>query len=80
MGLSIESETLAGVAVKWEVGIEIGRTLSVSHGNSTLFAGSVDSIDAEFYADNYYGFGLFVYLAPLGDREIEVINFWVEDL
>ena len=44
-----------------------------------MFAGSVDSIDERFYADNVYGFGLFAYLQMLGDQEIEVINFWVEE-
>ena len=78
MGVSFEAEMLAGAAISWEVGIEAGRTLSVSHGDSTLFAGSVDSIDEAFYAQNYYGFGLFAHLAVLGEQEIEVINFWVE--
>jgi len=79
MGISFEAEMLAGAAISWEVGIEVGRTLSVSHGDSTLFAGSVDSISAELYAQHYYGFGLFTYLTTLGDQEIEVVNFWVEE-
>jgi hypothetical protein len=79
MGFSFEAEMMFGAAIQWEVGIERGRTLSVSHGDSTLFAGSVDSIDARFYAENVYAFGLFAYLQVLGDQEIEVINFWVEE-
>ena len=69
----------AGFAFEFSAGIEFGRTLSVSHGDTTLFAGSVDSIDEPFYADNVYGFGLFAYLQTLGDQEIEVINFWVDE-
>jgi hypothetical protein len=79
MGLSFEAEMLAGAAIAWSAGIEFGRTLSVSHGDTTLFAGSVDSIDAPFYAEEVYAFGLFAYLQLLGEREIEVINFWVEE-
>lgn len=79
MGFSFEAEMIFGAAIQWEVGIEEGRTLSISHGDSTLYSGSVDSIDEDFYADNVYGFGLFTYLQGLGDREIEVINYWVEE-
>jgi len=79
MGFSFEAEMLFGAAVSWEVGIEAGRTLSVSHGDSTLFSGSVDSISAQFYTENQYAFGLFAYLQKLGDQEIEVVNFWVEE-
>ncbi len=79
MGLSFEAEMLFGAAISWSAGIEFGRTLSVSHGDTTLFAGSVDSIDERFYQSNVYGFGLFAYLQQLGDQEIEVINFWVEE-
>lgn len=79
MGVSFEATMIFGAAISWEVGIEFGRTLSISHGDSTLYSGSVDSIAADFYADNIYGFGLFTYLKSLGDREIEVINYWVEE-
>jgi hypothetical protein len=79
MGFSFEAEMLFGAAISWEVGIELGRAISVSHGDSTLFSGSVDSIGQEFYADNVYGFGLFAYLQRLGDQELEVVNFWVEE-
>jgi len=79
VGFSTEWKFMLGAAISLEVGIETGRTLSVSHGNSTLYSGSVDSIDEDFYADNVYGFGLFTYLQSLGDREIEVINYWVEE-
>ena len=79
MGFSFEAEMIFGAAVEWEVGIEFGRTLSVSHGDSTLFSGSVDNIDEAYYKDNVYGFGLFAYLQRLGDQEIEIVNFWVEE-
>jgi len=79
VGFSFEATMLFGAGIKWEIGIELGRTLSISHGDSTLYSGSVDSIDEAFYADNVYGFGLFSYLQNLGDQEIEVVNFWVEE-
>lgn len=79
MGFSFEAEMLFGAAVSWEVGIEFGSTITVSHGDSTLYSGSVDSIDPHFYATNLYRFGLFAYLQRLGDQEIEVLNFWVEE-
>lgn len=79
MGVSFEAEMMFGAAIEWEVGLEVGRTLSVSHGDTTLFSGSVDSISAQYYAANVYAFGLFAYLQRLGDQEIEVINFWVEE-
>jgi hypothetical protein len=62
VAFSTHVKFMAGAAWEFELGIETGRTLSVSHGNSTLYSGSVDSIDANFYADNFYGFGLFTYL------------------
>jgi hypothetical protein len=79
VGFSFEAEMLFGAAISWEVGIEFGRAISVSHGDSTLFAGSVDSIGQAFYADNVYGFGLFAYVQRLGNQELEVVNFWVEE-
>ena len=79
MAFSFEAKMLFGAAISWEVGIEAGRSISVSHGDSTQYSGSVDNIPAEFYAENLYRFGLFSYLQVLGDQEIEVVNFWVEE-
>lgn len=79
VGFSFEAEVAFGVKITMEIGSEVGRTLSISHGDSTLFSGSVDSIDEDFYVDNVYGFGLFTYLQNLGEQEIEVVNFWVEE-
>ncbi len=76
---SFDIKTIAGAAASFSVGVEAGRTMSVSHGDRALFSGSVDSIHADYYAENRYAFGLFVYLQTLDDREMEVINFWVEE-
>ena len=79
VGTSFEAEVAYGAKFTVEVGVEVGRTMSISHGNSALYSGSVDSIDEDLYVDNVYGFGLFSYLKRLGDYEFEVINFWVEE-
>ncbi|MBV1959702.1 MAG: hypothetical protein KUG53_03095 [Pseudomonadales bacterium] len=79
LGFEFEAETLAGGAFSLSVGAAAERVLSVSHGDTTLFAGAIGSIPGENYADQGYKFGLFAYLKALGDQEFEVINFWIEE-
>ncbi|MEN8132684.1 MAG: hypothetical protein ABFS45_21385 [Pseudomonadota bacterium] len=79
LGFEFEAETLAGGAFSLSVGAAAERVLSVSHGDTTLFAGAIGSIPEENYADHGYKFGLFAYLKAMGDQEFEVINFWVEE-
>lgn len=79
LAYSAEFELAFGAKVVFEVGFEKGRTLTVSHGDTSLFSGSVDSISTEFYSQYEYGFGLFAYVQSVGDHEIEVVNFWVDE-
>ena len=78
LGFEFVGETLAGAAASFSVGLSAERELEVSHGDTTLYAGSVGSIPEENYARNQYEFGLFAYLMAIDDQEFEVINFWVE--
>jgi hypothetical protein len=90
-GYEYESEVAYGPLIGFTIGISGERTLSVSHGDSTTYAGVVGSIDAAHFAENRYEFGLFTYLQSLcrqradseGEmeevcQEIEVVNYWVE--
>jgi hypothetical protein len=78
LGIEYEIETLAGAAATASIGLSAERTLQVSHGDSTLYATSVGSIPAEFYADNQYQFGVFAYITAVEGKEFEVVNIWVE--
>jgi hypothetical protein len=78
LGFEFEAEALFGGAWSMSVGISGRRELTVSHGDASLFAGTVGSINEASYADEDYQFGLFSYLKRLGDQEFEVINYWIE--
>jgi len=78
LAFEFESETAYGALVGWSVGLAGERTLSISHGDSTTYAGTIGSIDSAHFADNRYEFGLFVYLQALDGQEFEVVNFWVD--
>lgn len=78
LGFEFEAEALFGGAWSLSVGLSASRELTVSHGDASLFSGTVGSITAANYADEDYQFGLFAYLKRLGDQEFEVINYWVE--
>ena len=68
LAYSAEFELAFGAKITAEVGFETGRTLTVSHGDTSLFSGSVDSIGKDFYAEHEYGFGLFAYIQPVGNH------------
>jgi hypothetical protein len=82
--ISYESEFAVsggGVSVGMGVGGSIGAGLSWGGSNSTIYRGSVGSIDAENFAANGYSFGLFTYIYNYGatsDQQFEVVNYWVE--
>jgi hypothetical protein len=78
VGFEFEAETLTGAAYSFSAGMSAGRNLQISHGDTTLYGGSVGSIPSEFYADNQYQFGLFSYLMAEDNQEFEVVNYWVE--
>ncbi|HEY3500376.1 MAG TPA: VCBS repeat-containing protein, partial [Polyangiaceae bacterium] len=71
--------TAGGVMAGFSVGAEVERNLSVTHGKSTSYAGSIGAIDSEHFADNLYTFGLFTYKHRAANgQEFEVINYWVD--
>ncbi len=67
-----------GGKVGFSAGIAAGRTLSISHGDSTTYSGTIGSIEHTLFPDNRYSFGLFTYVQALDGQEFEVINYWVE--
>ena len=67
-----------GGEVGFSVGLSAARTLSVSHGDSTTYSGTIGSIEKTLFPDNRYSFGLFTYVKALDGQEFEVINYWVE--
>jgi hypothetical protein len=73
-----EAETAAGLLVGFSVGVSGARSLTISHGDSSLYSGTIGSIDAANFADHRYQFGLFTYLQALEGQEFEVVNYWVE--
>ena len=81
LGIEFESFTTV-VGIKFDVNFGFSSTWSfkLSHGEGTIYEGSVGSIDAANFAAQQYRFGLFTYLQadPDTGREFEVINYWVE--
>jgi hypothetical protein len=73
-----EAETAAGVLVGFSVGVSAERSLTSSHGESTIYAGSIGSIDKDFFGANRYSYGLFAYVQAEQGQEFEVLNYWVE--
>ncbi|WP_166263864.1 hypothetical protein [Marinobacter caseinilyticus] len=78
LGFEFEAESLFGGAWSMSVGASARRELTVSHGDASLFSGTVGSLSSSNYADEGYQFGLFSYLKRLGDQEFEVINYWID--
>ena len=78
LGYEFEVSVAFGALFGFSVGLSGERTLSVSHGDSTTYSGTIGSIDADNFADNRYQFGLFTYLQAVDGQEFEVINYWVE--
>jgi len=67
-----------------KVGVAVGGSVEagISWGGSTstIYRGSVGSIDAENFASNGYSFGLFTYIYNYGNpaaQQFEVVNYWV---
>lgn len=78
LGYEFEVEVAFGALFGFSVGLSRERTLSVSHGDSSTYSGTIGSIDADNFADNRYRFGLFTYIQALEGQEFEVLNFWTE--
>lgn len=77
----LEAETTAGVVVGGSIGGSVDAGLSWGGSNSTVYRGTVGSINAADFPSNVYNFGLFTYLYNFGNPEaqqFEVINYWVE--
>lgn len=76
---SLEIKATSGALVTGaSVGYGEGKTISISAGSETSYAGTVANLDAESFAANGYSFGLFSYVFddPSG-QQFEVLNYWV---
>lgn len=78
VGYEYEAETAAGLLVGFTVGASVERSLSISHGDTTLYSGSIGSIDKDNFGANRYSYGLFAYIQAEQGQEFEVLNYWVE--
>lgn len=70
--------TTGGVIFGVTVGGSVDAGISWGSGEATHYSGSVGQIAGADFADNYYTYGLFTYIAQAGDQEFEVIDYWVE--
>jgi hypothetical protein len=73
------STTVLGAKLDLNFGFSSTWSFKMTHGEGSVYEGSVGSIDAANFAAQQYRFGLFTYLqADSIGREFEVINYWVE--
>jgi len=73
--------TGGGAVVGGSVGGSVGAGLSWGNTSTSVYRGTVGSIDADNFAANTYSFGLFTYIYNYGDpskQQFEVINYWVD--
>jgi hypothetical protein len=78
LSFEYENEGSAGVLVGYKVGLALGSTISLSHGDSSIYEGTVGSIEPDNFSEQRYTFGMFTYLQALEGLEFEVVNYWVE--
>lgn len=82
--IAYESEvsvSAGGFTAGTTIGGSLGAGISWGTSSSTVYRGTVGSIDADNFSDNVYNFGLFTYIYNYGDpskQQFEVINYWVE--
>ncbi len=82
--ISYESEvsvSAGGATVGTTIGGSLGAGISWGTSSSTVYRGTVGSIDADNFSDNVFSFGLFTYIYNYGDpskQQFEVINYWVD--
>jgi len=62
----------------YSVGYGVSASLTITSGASTSCSVKVGDLSVETFADNQYSYGMFTYVQPVSDQELEVINFWVE--
>lgn len=70
-----------GVTAGTTIGGSVGAGISWGSGSSTVYRGTVGSIDGASFQENVYSFGLFTYIYNYGDpslQQFEVINYWVD--
>lgn len=74
------SATAGGVLGGYSIGVGEESSLSIAYGEATIYGGTVSNIDANNFAGNAYGFGLFsyVYTDPNSGQQFQVLNYWVE--
>lgn len=72
--------TITGFTLGMSVGSSVSSSIQFTSGHSTTYGGVVGSIDAAHFQQEQYSFGLFTYplFDPNTQRQIEVINYWVE--
>lgn len=70
--------TGAGVIGGLSIGGSVDAGLSWGSGEATRYEGRVGQLGAKDFADNYYTFGLFTYVANVDGQEFEVLDYWVE--
>ncbi len=82
--IAYESEvsvSAGGATVGTTIGGSVGAGISWGTSSSTIYRGTVGSIDADNFSENVFNFGLFTYIYNYGDpskQQFEVINYWVE--
>ena len=70
--------TSAGVIFGVTVGGSVDAGISWGSGEATHYQGTVGQIAASDFADHYYSYGLFTYIADAGEQQFEVVDYWVE--
>ncbi len=74
--------TLAGLVGGFTVGESATSALRMTTGRKLIYGGTVGQIDAAYFAENAYSFGIFAY--PRHDeasgRSYQVLDYWVTPL
>ena len=59
----------------------VGAGISWGSSSTTVYRGTLGSLSADSFAENFYSAGLFTYIHNAGDPtrpQFEVINYWVK--
>jgi hypothetical protein len=81
IAFELEAEvTAGGVTVGGSVGAGVEAGISWGTSETSIYRGTIGSIDADHFADNLYSVGLFTYIYNYrnpGVQQFEVVNYWV---